>query len=185
MSPAFIAAFNRTMGLEGGYSDRAADRGGATNHGITERVARAHGYTGDMRDLPLDLAQSIAKAEYWDTIRGDDIAALSPLLAQEMFDTHYNGGAPGQWLQRCLNVLNEGGRDYPDLPVTGNIGPLTLSALRSFLTKRGKQGELVLLRGFDGLRVTYFIDIAERDATQEANEYGWLSNRIILGVSAC
>ena len=44
------------LGKEGGYTDHPSDRGGPTNWGITEKVARAYGYTGDMRELERDLA---------------------------------------------------------------------------------------------------------------------------------
>ena len=37
---------------EGGYVDHPADKGGATCFGITQAVARAHGYAGPMRQLP-------------------------------------------------------------------------------------------------------------------------------------
>jgi lysozyme family protein len=43
------------IGREGGYSNHPADRGGATRWGITEAVARAHGYRGVSADL-LDKA---------------------------------------------------------------------------------------------------------------------------------
>ncbi len=44
---------------EGGYVNHPADRGGATCWGITETVARAHGYRGAMRKLPRDKAAEI------------------------------------------------------------------------------------------------------------------------------
>lgn len=37
------------LSLEGGYVNNPADRGGATNWGITEATARAFGYKGDTR----------------------------------------------------------------------------------------------------------------------------------------
>lgn len=48
----------------GGYSDDPSDSGGKTNHGITEKVARQSGYTGDMRDLSLQQAQDIYVNQY-------------------------------------------------------------------------------------------------------------------------
>ena len=43
---------DEVIGREGGYSNRPADRGGATRWGVTEKVARSHGYRGDMRTFP-------------------------------------------------------------------------------------------------------------------------------------
>ena len=39
---------------EGGYVHHPADKGGATCFGVTEAVARANGYVGDMRFLPRE-----------------------------------------------------------------------------------------------------------------------------------
>ena len=39
MEPAFERALAELLGLEGGYSDHAADRGGRTNWGVTDRMS--------------------------------------------------------------------------------------------------------------------------------------------------
>ncbi|MEN9903419.1 MAG: Bordetella virus, partial [Pseudomonadota bacterium] len=66
MTDAFDAAIADLLGIEGGFSDDPADSGGATRYGITEAVARRHGYTGPMREMPSDLARAIYRADYWD-----------------------------------------------------------------------------------------------------------------------
>ena len=50
---------------EGGYVNHPADKGGPTCFGITEAVARAHGYSGSMRQLPRDEAAAIYRRLYW------------------------------------------------------------------------------------------------------------------------
>ena len=57
----FDRCVNKVIELEGGYSDHSCDRGGKTKYGITQRTAREHGYTGDMRDLTLEEAKDIYK----------------------------------------------------------------------------------------------------------------------------
>ena len=50
---------DEVISLEGGYSDHPADRGGPTRWGVTEAVARAHGYAGSMRHFPRAQAAAI------------------------------------------------------------------------------------------------------------------------------
>ena len=59
----FERAFEKLLGHEGGFVDHPKDPGGATRYGITQRVARANGYVGDMRNFPLSEAmQKLYKA---------------------------------------------------------------------------------------------------------------------------
>src|SRR5829696_7919968 len=133
---------------EGGYVNHPADRGGPTCFGITEAVARAHGYRDAMRSLPRDEAAAIYKRLYWHRPRFDAVAERSPRLAPELFDTGVNMGpaVAATFLQRALTALNRNGRDYSDLVPDGRLGEATLAALDAFLAVRGKQSETVLLR---------------------------------------
>jgi len=165
---------------EGGYVDHPADRGGPTHWGITQAVARAHGYAGDMRTLPRDLAVRIYRELYWTTPQFDRIAALSPMIATELFDTGVNMGpaVAVRFLQRTLNALNPNGRDYADIVIDGALGPATVQALRQYRDARGKAGERVLLKAIDALQGERYIALAEARPANEAFVYGWLANRI-------
>lgn len=166
---------------EGGYVHHPADRGGATCFGITEAVARAHGYGGAMRDLPRREAVAIYRRLYWLRPRFDQVAIHAPRLAAELFDTGANMGpaVAATFLQRALTALNRSGKDYPDLVPDGRIGDVTLVALEAFLHIRGKSGgETVLLRALEALQGERYLRLAERRPANEAFLYGWLANRI-------
>ena len=166
---------------EGGYVNHPSDRGGPTRWGITQASARANGYMGDMQSLPIDLARSIYRAEYFTKPRFDQIAELSPVLAEELFDTGVNCGVgfAKPLIQRTLNLLNQNGAGgWPDLVVDGVIGSKTTSALKVYLSKRGKQGEAVLFKVLNILQGQRYIEIAERNPSQEAFFYGWIANRV-------
>lgn len=165
---------------EGGYSDHPADHGGPTRWGITQATARTHGYDGDMRHLPRTTAVSIYRRIYWQRPGFDRVAERAPTLAAEMFDTGVNMGpavATG-FLQRALNALNRGARDYPDITTDGRIGPRTLGALDGFLRVREGAGECVLLKAVEALQGERYLHLAERRPANEAFLYGWLANRI-------
>jgi lysozyme family protein len=168
---------------EGGYVNHPADRGGPTRFGITEAVARTHGYHGRMADLPRDEAAAIYRRLYWLRPRFDAVAERSGRVAAELFDTGANMGpaVAVTFLQRALTALNRNGKDYPDLVPDGRIGERTLAALDSFLAIRGAaSGEAVLLRALEALQGERYLRLAERRPANEAFLYGWLANRISL-----
>lgn len=114
----FERAFEKLMDHEGGFVDHPKDPGGATRYGITQRVARANGYEGDMRNLPLSEAKRIARKDYWDAVRADE---MPDAVRFDLFDAAYNSH-PTQatkWLQRAAGAADD-----------GIIGPKTLLAVR-------------------------------------------------------
>ena len=165
---------------EGGFVDDPADRGGPTNYGITEQRARAYGYQGNMRDLPLEVARTIYRSMYWQEPGFDQVAARMPLLAQELFDGGVNMGPKtvAKFLQRALNVLNRGGSDYPDIGADGDIGRMTLFALDGLKDKRAN-AETLLLRAVIALKRARYIAIAEANPSQEVFEAGWLGREAV------
>ena len=166
---------------EGGFSDHPADRGGPTMFGITEAVARAHGFGGAMRDLPRDEAAAIYRRLYWLRPKFDQVAERAPRSAAELFDTGANMGpaVAATFLQRALTALNRNGKDYPDLVPDGRLGPASIAALDAFLDARGKRGgETVLLRALEALQGERYLRLAEKRPANEAFLYGWLANRI-------
>lgn len=174
MTP-FEVAVAHTLGIEGGYSDHPSDRGGRTNWGITEGVAREDGYVGDMRALPKARALAIYRRLYWDRIGLDWVAAVEPLVALECFDTGVNMGValPVRWLQRLLNALNRQGADFADVAIDGNAGPATAAALRALLRKRDARGRDVVLAYLDALQGARYVELAEARAANEDFLFGW------------
>lgn len=165
--------------VEAGYVNNPNDSGGATNFGITERVARAWGYEGDMRDLPHGTAFDIYAHEYWDSVRGDKLCDLSEAIAHEVVDTGINCGVmrASEFLQRVLNVMDKRGKLYQGLKVDGHIGPATISALASYLSVRS---ELIMLKALNCLQGARYIELTERNDKNEDFIYGWFNKRVEL-----
>lgn len=178
----FKAAFESTVGIEGGYSNNPLDSGGETKWGVTEAVARAFGYTGAMKDMPLDVAQAIYRKNYWDALKLDGVDMLSPLVGAELFDTGVNCGVTfaAESLQRALNALNRGQADYADTAVDGHIGNDTIAALGIYLLKRKLPGERVILKALNSLQGARYIDIVEKRPKDESFLFGWFLNRVVL-----
>jgi lysozyme family protein len=165
---------------EGGFVANPADRGGPTRFGITQAVARAHGYRGDMARLPRDTAAAIYRERYWTAPRLDRVAALAPTVAAELFDTGANMGpaAAAGFLRRALNALNRSQKDYRDIPVAGAVDANALAALGDFLRLRAPGGEAVLVKALDALQGERYLALAEQRPADEVFLYGWLANRL-------
>lgn len=168
------------IGIEGNYTMNAKDSGGRTNWGITEAVARAHGYSGDMQNLTYSEAYSILEKDYWIKPGFEQVAQLSYPVSFELCDAAVNIGThyPCVWLQRWLNVLNREEKNYRDINADGRIGPQTLAALEHYLSWRGKEGEETLVKALNCSQGAYYLDIAEKHMKNEEFIYGWMKNRV-------
>ena len=136
----FDAAFEKLIGHEGGFVDHKSDPGGATNYGVTQAVARANGYAGDMRDFTLAQSKAIYRRQYWDAVRADE---LPEAVRFDAFDGAVNSGV-GQsvrWLQRAANVEADGA-----------LGPATLAAVR------GMSGSVLAAR-YNGHRLMFMVGL--------------------------
>lgn len=171
------AIFQSILDTEGGYTNNPADKGGPTKYGITQAVARAHGYTGDMRDLPRSQALAIYELDYWFRPGFDLVAEVSPAIAAELCDTGVNMGPSVaiKWLQRWLTALNDGGKFYPDLSADGKIGPRTINALTAYLAARGAEAEKRLIRALNCSQGHRYLELAESRPQNETFLYGWLA----------
>lgn len=161
---------------EGGYVHDPADRGGETMYGITVAVARANGYAGPMRNLPLSLAQRIYRDRYIVVPKFDQVIAIDGAIGAEMIDTGVNmgPGRPAEMLQRWLNGFNYDGR-YQKLFVDGRLGPMSLEALKAFLAWRGAAGRRVMLNALNATQATRYLEITEGNASQKKFLFGWMA----------
>ena len=180
MSELKTKVIKHILGIEGKFGDDIDDSGGATNFGITERVARAHGYEGKMKYLTVDMAVEIYNKRYWNRLCLDEIGSLSEIIARELMDTGVNQGTKraALYLQRSLNVLNDRGRLYRDIMADGDIGPTTIRTLNAYLRHRSTEGEQVLFKMLNCLQGAFYVNLSERRIKDEKFIYGWFKHRI-------
>ena len=91
---------------EGGYVSHPSDRGGPTNFGITELVAKDWGYQGDMKDFPESMARTIYSSIYIYKPNFHLIGHIDENLAEMIIDFGVHAGPyrAGKCLQRALNL---------------------------------------------------------------------------------
>lgn len=127
----FESAFDLLITHEGGFVNHLDDPGGATMYGVTEKVARANGYTGPMKDLTLTFAKQVYRKMYWDACKCD---LMPDVLRYPLFDAAVNSG-PVQaikWLQSAVGVKSDG--------IIGPITQQTVNVLPAQVTRQKMVG---------------------------------------------
>lgn len=152
----FLDCLNRTLKLEGGYSDNPADRGGATNYGITQKTFDEHGGGGvDVRFIRPSQVEKIYFEVYWVPAR----AEMFPAIEDLHFDAAVNHG-----VMRAIKFLQEA----VGVAADGKLGPVTVGAYEL------ADKSLVRAR-YMIARYRFYGAIAARDRTQRIFLTGWLS----------
>lgn len=175
--PVFDHCFRKLLAIEGDYVDDPSDSGGKTRYGITEKVARANGYRGEMSSLPLEFAKKIYKSCYWDVLSLDQVR--SEKLCEELFDSAVNIGPSGvkHWWQECLNVLNNRGSRWEDLKVDGEVGEKTIAATNVACNLIRWEKRLVKL--LNCVQGAFYKDLCQRREKDERFLGGWLDHRVM------
>lgn len=99
----FDDAFNRIIGIEGGYVNDPYDPGGETNFGISKRSYPNF----DIKHLTRDVAREIYLQDFWNRIGAGD---LPDGVVYQVFDFAVNSSIETaiRYLQRSLGVADDG-----------------------------------------------------------------------------
>lgn len=154
---------------EGGFSNHADDRGGATKYGITRSTLAAwRGMsvgTDDVRNLSIDEARRIYRARFFDE---PGIERLPFGLRVPMFDAAVLHG-PGAAVRLLQALLRRIGEDVGR--IDGRIGPRTITAAQSANERWGER--LVASLAEERRRLIY--RLVRRDPAQRVFVNGWLA----------
>ncbi|AXF22845.1 hypothetical protein CUJ89_20290 [Burkholderia pyrrocinia] len=157
---------------EGGYSNRANDKGGATNHGIAWNTWQAYAMEDvgveptieNLKNLTDDQAEKIYLKRYWEPkgfCKFNDMR-----VALMVYDWTITSGGAARQIQKLLN--NKYGSN---ISVDGGMGSETVAALNNV------QDQDALLQDIAEIRRQYYTNLTINDSTQLANLKGWL-NRV-------
>lgn len=170
--------------VEGGYVNHKADRGGPTNFGVTQQVARSEGYLGDMRYFPKHCygamsvcADGIYTERYIYGPGFGPMLEIEPPVAKEIVDTGVNMGPAkaSAYFQRAINETCSSAK----LTVDGKIGARTIGAYQNCQSALGRERFCIaMLDKLDALQEARYRGIARANPSQRVFLKGWLNHRI-------
>ena len=183
LAAALAVILGSVYAVEGGYVNDPVDPGGATNYGVTQVVARAAGYRGDMRYFPKHCsgpatvcADDIYLAKYIKAPGYLPIIEADPAVGGELVDSAVNFGPsrPSRWFQESMNELGA-----PKLAVDGKIGPASVASYRALQRQRGAVAACVVtLDRLDAKQAAEYRRLVRRNARLGKFLKGWLAHRI-------
>jgi hypothetical protein len=164
------------IAVEGDYVNHPNDPGGETRFGVVKKVAVQNGYTGPMRTMPREVAESIYYQRYLVAPGYAPLVDVDAAVTEELFDTTVNMGAsrPSRWFQAAI-----GAQCGVAIAVDGRVGPATIAAYRAC---QGKIGATKLCVGT--LTVLDTRQRAEYDRLVRINpklrvfHKGWVAHRV-------
>jgi lysozyme family protein len=185
-TPEYEISYKRLIDIEGGYVFDPDDPGGETYKGISRvnwpdwegwDIIDEYKFINSFKEMEQDSrltesTKNFYKTYYWQVIKGDHFEFE---VAFKLFDIAVNMGTgiAGTILQRSLNLLNRNQILYPDIPVDGSIGPMTITAYNSLPHKDVPY----LIQLIKGIQLCRYVDITEDRETLEKFIRGWL-NRV-------
>jgi len=181
-SAAVLAILAAIYANEGGFVDHPSDPGGATNHGVTQAVARANGYTGDMRYFPrhclgpqtacadeIYIDKYMKRPGFWPLIE------IDPPIAKELIDSGVNLGPPkpSRWFQASINDLCS-----TALTVDGKVGPATRKAYGDCRANKGPSVCVAMLDKLDAKQKAEYARLVRVNPRLKVFYKGWVNHRI-------
>ncbi len=133
----FDIALGDVLAHEGGFVDRAEDKGGATNYGISLRFLRTlpalagditndgHVTTQDIETMTVDTARVFYRRYFWEHYRLGEIHDLDVATKLFNFFVNMRGKTAALIAQRAVNDLGH------NLYLDGIAGSKTLAAINA------------------------------------------------------
>lgn len=156
-------ALTTSKSIEGGFANEPGDKGGPTNHGVTQRTYDLYRdkigqFRRDVRMIEEREVRDVYLTLFWIPNRLD---RFTRKLAMCCFDACINH-RPNVWaklLQRAVGVADD-----------GRVGPITMKAVQA-------QAESDVIKRFLDERRRFYYAIVAEDPSQSKFLNGWL-NRV-------
>lgn len=198
----YAAAVFKLLGVEGGFVDDRADRGGATNFGISLRFLVTEGRIDanrdgladfdldmdgdvdavDVRKLTMSGAVSLYHRCFWQRMKCE---TFPEPIGELLFDQGVNGGetAARKILQRAINSCCAHIAGGARLAVDGVLGSRTAAAMEMVI-KHPALGMPALVEAYRAASRARYRAIVAEDPSQKRFLKGWLVRANALGREA-